>query len=145
MTDSRRMPDQGVSQKPPCLMNHEEMYLTWRNQGNGYNYFFCSHCEYVKFDFESGKIKAVLDLERQRADEAEKEIEKLHKWDLRDSASYRKTIDAQKETIERMREAVEPVIENYKLLLKIMPDLNSDVYEKIKKVFYPEGSEKEKP
>lgn len=67
-----------ASQKPPCIMSHVEVYLVWRNQGNGYNYFHCAHCDYVKFDFESGKIKVALQQVRQEERERAAKIAENH-------------------------------------------------------------------
>lgn len=54
----------------PCIHSHEDMYLAWRHQGDGYNYFHCQFCEWAKPDLDAPVIKAYL--QRKLAEEKQK-------------------------------------------------------------------------
>ena len=49
-----------VAMSAECLAkkenNHEQMYLNWRHQGDGFNYYYCSMCGWIKPDLESPVI-----------------------------------------------------------------------------------------
>lgn len=69
-----------ASQAPPCILldAHEVNWrLYWRNQGNGYNYYYCQGCDYIRFDFETGKIAEMLDAKDRRLKRAEEALKKI--------------------------------------------------------------------
>ena len=68
---------QGVAQEKPCIMSHEEMYLTWCHQSDGYSYFKCTSCSWQKPDLELGTVGKLFKAKDLRYQEMMGKLEKV--------------------------------------------------------------------
>lgn len=71
--------NEGLAQQPPCIMNHEEMYLHWCHQADGYSYFKCASCGWQKPDLELGTVGKIIKAKDTRIHSLEAEVEELKK------------------------------------------------------------------
>lgn len=150
-------PDEQVaSQVKPCEMGHEKYQLHWRNQGNGYNYFFCPYCTLIEFDFESGKIEKALQAKTEEIRELRHNIDAYRGalgysvpgdhdgriWGTNESpvngiaSSLEKQVDELKKTVQAWEMIHHPEclkhenkVASLEQRLKVAVDLMSNIYE----------------
>lgn len=72
--NEKRLHDSGEQTYPPH--SHDELYLSWHHQGDGFNYFECSICHWKKPD---PKCSAILKL----VEEETRELKSKAKEDIK--------------------------------------------------------------
>ena len=56
--------NEGAESAKPCHASHEDAYLTWCKQEDGYCYLYCYSCNWHKPDFEHGYLKEFKDYKK---------------------------------------------------------------------------------
>lgn len=98
-----------VASQQECLAkkenNHEQMYLSWKLQGDGFNYYYCSMCGWIKPDLKSPVIESELK-------KAKEEALAVHKYnDDKATENCFNCEKAQDEAIKKARREVAEEIE----------------------------------
>ena len=60
MTTPTPLSNEGLSQRKTCIHKHEETYLVWHYQADGYSYFKCGFCDWQKPDLELGTVGRII-------------------------------------------------------------------------------------